>query len=344
MQSKENKEIVRFLKGYKHIAERADEAMFVHDTSGTIFDVNKTAEKLTGYTKKELLKMNVKEIHTKTERRVSEKALKLISESKVEVNFESQFVKKDGKIVDVRIIGDKFKFRRHSFVIDLVKDVTAYRKFSKKKIKMDITRGRKFFKFLIPHSRVYTEPAQVLIEVAESRDPYTMEHAAKVTDYATQLAGAIGLPKKEIEILKLACMFHDIGKIGIKSHVLMKTTCLSNKEYEEVKEHPLLSVEIIKSIKPVEGLIPIIRHHHENYDGTGYPDRLRGERIPLGARILAIADVYDALMSERAYRKSYSYRGALKIMKGASGKKFDPKLLDRFLECLFQEKQKKDPR
>lgn len=342
--SEKNKEIRAFLKGYKRVTEMSGEAMFIHDAKGTIFDVNKAAEKLTGYPRRGLLRMNVKQMHTGGEQKASEKMLGLISSSKVEVDFESRFRKKDGRVIDVRIIGDRFTFKSKSFVIELVKDITTHRKFIDKETAINMMPGKKFFDFFTPRSRAYTEPMQVLIELAESRDPYTMEHSAKVTRHAIRLAEAIGLPKKEKEILKLAAMFHDIGKIGIKERVLMKDTSLSNDEYEAIKKHPLLSEEVVRSIKPVAGLMPIIRHHHENYDGTGYPDGLKGDNIPLGARILSIADVYDALTSERAYRKAYSHRSVLRIMMDGAGKKFDPELLDHFLKCLSEQKQKKSAR
>jgi PAS domain S-box-containing protein/putative nucleotidyltransferase with HDIG domain len=336
------KEIAAFLKGYKHVAELSNEAMFMHNTDGDIFDVNRSAEMLTGYTKEELLGMNIRRLLADTDEKVSEKILNLIKSLEVEVDFESQFRKKNGEMINVRIIGDKFKFKKDFFIIDLVRIIATGAKFDRKKTMIGAIQDKKFLRFLSPLDKIYSEPMRVLIEVAESRDPYTMQHSVKVAARASELAVALGLSKEEIETIKLAAMFHDIGKIGIRAQVLTKKGPLTDKEYEEVKKHPLLSVEIIKSIKPlVKRLVPIIRHHHENYNGTGYPDGVKGAKIPIGSRVLSIADVYDALTSERAYRKAYSYREALRIMKEDSAKKFDPGILERFLECLFQQRQKK---
>jgi len=343
MKTKRHSEITDFLKGYKHVSEMADEAVFIHSTKGAIFEVNSVAEKLTGYSRKELLKMNVRELHPKSEVKVSQKALGLISNSKVEVDFESKFQKKDGTLIDVRIIGDKFKFKRNSFVIGLVRDITRDRRFTKRKTAITSMDSKRLMNHLSPVGKEYSEPMHVLIEVAESRDPYTVEHSLKVTNFSVALAEALGLSKKDLEIIKLAAMFHDIGKIGIPAQVLMKTTCLSDREYDDVKKHPFLSVEIVKAIRPVKGILPIIMHHHENYDGSGYPSGLKANRIPIGARIIAITDVYDALTSERAYRKAYSYRESVRIMSSLSGKKFDPKILAVFLEYLFQKKQENNP-
>lgn len=333
-----------FLKGYKHVSEMSDEALFIHNVYGTIFDVNKIAEEITGYSRRELLEMNVRQLHPESELKKSMKAIQLISTSEREVDFDSQFQKKSGKIIDVRIIGDRFTFKRKDFVIGLVTDITPYKKISVRPKGLNTIQTKRSLKGLLkfsgPLSKAYTEPAQVLIEVAESRDLFTMEHSAKVTGHAIAFTKVLGLSKRDVEIIRLAAMFHDIGKIGIRAQVLMKNTKLTEEEYKEVQRHPTLSAEIIKGIKPVKGLLPIIRHHHENYDGTGYPDGLKGGKIPLGARVLSIIDVYDALTSARAYREAYSYSGALSIMKEMGGKKFDPALLERFFELLFQQKQK----
>ncbi|MBN1353507.1 MAG: HD domain-containing protein, partial [Candidatus Omnitrophica bacterium] len=114
--------------------------------------------------------------------------------------------------------------------------------------------------------------------------------------------------------------------------ILSKPTSLTDKEYKKVKKHPILSTKIIKRIPLAQKLIPIIKYHHENYDGTGYPSGLKGSRIPIGARILAIADVYDALTSRRAYREAYSHNKAIEIMKKDCGKKFDPEVFKKFVQ------------
>ncbi|MCQ9206985.1 MAG: HD domain-containing protein [Omnitrophica bacterium] len=325
------REINGFLKGYKHVSEMAGEAIFIHSTHGNIFDVNTIAEKLTGYKRNELLTMNVRQMHTRPGQKVASRALDMIDRTEIKVDFDSHIKRKDGKIIDVRIIGNKFKFKEDFFVIGLVKDTTPYEKNLKRKPESGVVRNVRARSFLNPLGKVYVEPIQVLVELAESRDFYTMEHSAKVANHVMHLANSIKLPKKEVETLKLAAMLHDIGKIGIRTEILMKAGGLTSAEYEEIKRHPLLSVEIIKSIKTVKGLIPTVRHHHENYDGTGYPDGLKDGKIPIGARILALCDVYDALISERAYRRAFSHSDTIKIMKDKKEKKFDPMLLKKFL-------------
>ena len=341
MHRKNTREIIGFLKGYKRVSEMAGEAMFIHSTHGNIFDVNNTAERLTGYKRSELLTMNMRQMHTKPEQEVASRALDMIDRTEIKVDFDSCIRRKDGNIIDVRIIDNKFKFKEDFFVIGLVKDITAGKKNLKIKPESGIVQNASTRSFLNPLGRVYAEPIQVLVELVESRDLYTMEHSAKVANHAAHMANIVKLTKKDAETLKLAAVLHDIGKIGVRAQTLMKTGGLTNEEYGEVKRHPLLSVEIIKSIKTVRGLIPIVRHHHENYDGSGYPDGLKGGKIPIGARILAICDVYDALMSERAYRKGFSHSNAIKIMKCEGGKKFDPMFLGKFLTYAASQNEKK---
>ncbi len=198
----------------------------------------------------------------------------------------------------------------------------------------------RFSSATIPVHRAYMQSIHVLINLTEARDPYTKRHSVKVSACAVMLAKSMGIPKKELESIRLAAILHDIGKVGIRESILLKNGSLNNNEYKEVQKHSELGAEIIKPFKFFAAIVPIIKHHHENYDGTGYPAGLKGEAIPLASRILAIADAYDALTSKRVYRDAYSAEEAKRIMKKASGKKFDPALLKRFIACL-QERGKR---
>jgi len=334
MRRKLTKEIVSVLEGYRRISEIAGNAIFIHDIKGKIFEVDEIACQLTGYSRKELLKMNVRDLHPEAERKTSACKLKEISEKNPCVDFLSKFVKKSGEVMDVRITADRFKFKNEFFIIGFVRQLKPHEvDVARKKLNAKKKTGS-YSKLVDRLAEEYIEAIQVLIDVAESRDPYTMKHSAKVTRYAVMLAENLKLSKKEKENIRIAAMFHDIGKIGIKTEVLMKPSSLDADEYEQVKQHPILSVEIIRPIKPLAELIPVIRHHHENFDGSGYPYGLKGKDIPLGARILAIADVYDALTSDRSYRKAYSSTAALKIMAEDSGVKFDPGILKEFVKCM----------
>lgn len=182
----------------------------------------------------------------------------------------------------------------------------------------------------------YFEIAKALAQAIEAKDPYTHGHSARVVEYAVSIAQKLDLPEEEKELLKYAAMLHDIGKIGVKGIVLNNPNSLTGEEYDEIKKHPLVGEGIIQPIELLQPIRPLIRHHHEWYNGKGYPDGLSGENIPLGARILAVADTYDAMKSDRPYRKALTEETAIRELKRGSGTQFEPKLVEVFLGILKQ--------
>lgn len=170
------------------------------------------------------------------------------------------------------------------------------------------------------------------------KDHYTGEHVEKTVHYATEIASLLGLSKNEIELVKQASILHDLGKIGISEKILLKKSKLTRGELQEVKKHPRIGVEIIRPIHFLHSIVPLILYHHERWDGKGYPYGLKGEEIPVGARIIALADVYQALISDRPYHKAYSEDEAIGIIKNGSGTQFDPHIVITFLRILKQKK------
>lgn len=171
----------------------------------------------------------------------------------------------------------------------------------------------------------------------EIKDHYTGEHVEKTVHYSTEIAKAKKLPKDEIERVRQASILHDLGKIGISEKILMKKTKLTPKEYEEIKKHPQIGADILRPLHFFQSIIPLLLHHHEHWNGRGYPYGLKGEEIPLGARIIALADTYEALTSNRRYRKARSKKVAMKTIKDVAGTQFDPELVDLFLQILEKE-------
>jgi len=178
-----------------------------------------------------------------------------------------------------------------------------------------------------------------LVKAVEARDAYTKEHSSRVKDTAILLAKAYGCSKEEINVLDFAGRLHDIGKIGIRDDILLKTGRLTDVEFEKIKEHPLIGENIIGQLGLWEREKKIVRHHHERMDGSGYPDGLKGEDIPLLSRILSVADVYDALMSTRAYRKEMPKAEALKIISSGKGSQFDPRIVDLFFTLQANDRE-----
>ena len=181
----------------------------------------------------------------------------------------------------------------------------------------------------------YFEIAKALAQAIEAKDPYTHGHSARVVEYTVLIAQKLDLQEEEKELLKYAAMLHDIGKIGVRGIVLNNPKGLTGEEYDEIKKHPLVGESIIKPIELLQPIRPLIRHHHEWYNGKGYPDGLSGENIPLGARILAVADAYDAMKSDRPYRKALTDETVIRELKRGSGTQFDPEIVEIFLETLI---------
>lgn len=173
-----------------------------------------------------------------------------------------------------------------------------------------------------------------LAAAVDAKDSYTYRHSEAVSKFAASLAEKIELSPEEVDEIKMAGLVHDVGKIGIPEGLLHKPTRLSPKEWEIIKEHPRLGCNILKHVPSLKPLNPAVLHHHERYDGAGYPDGLKGLEIPLGARVLCLADSYHAIISDRPYRPALSYQAALAELKDGAGTQFDPELLDAFLAVI----------
>jgi len=171
----------------------------------------------------------------------------------------------------------------------------------------------------------------------ESKDKYTSGHSERVAEYAVALANALGLDKASKVSLWRAAILHDTGKIGIPDAILNKPTSLTDEEWQVMKSHPERGETICSKLKFAQEILPVIRHHHERYDGKGYPDGLKGDKIPYLARIVAIADMVDAVISQRPYRTAQSLAIALQELKKYKGTQFDPVLADAFLDLYSEE-------
>ncbi len=173
-----------------------------------------------------------------------------------------------------------------------------------------------------------------LAATVDAKDHYTYGHSKKVSDYAVALAEALGLSKDVIDTIRAAGLLHDVGKIAVPDSTLNKKGALNDEEWELIRAHPKLGIEILRHIIDLVNCIPVILHHHERYDGSGYPTSLKGDNIPLESRILAIADAFDAITSPRPYRKQLSIQEALNELKRCAGTQFDPKLVDVFCKLI----------
>lgn len=189
----------------------------------------------------------------------------------------------------------------------------------------------------------FLHTAEALAEAINSRDPYTGGHTRRVQDYALQMADALGLEDEDKESLRLAAILHDIGKIGIDDAILKKTGPLTAEEEKEIQEHPRIGSRILGYVDEMKDVVPGVLHHHEMFDGSGYPDGLAGEQIPLQARIIAIADNFDALTTDRPYRRASTTQEALTMLSREGGSHFDPEIIPIFRALHLKSGQDKFP-
>lgn len=180
----------------------------------------------------------------------------------------------------------------------------------------------------------YLESIEVLRRTVEVKDVYTRGHSDRVSEYSLLIGKKLNLPPEQMKTLKIGALFHDIGKIGIPDAILLKTDKLTDDEYSEIKNHPAIGAHILSNASIFADIIPIVKHHHERYDGKGYPARLAGEDIPYLARIVAVADTFDAMTSRRSYRQALDFDYTTNEIERCKGTQFDPAIADVFLEIL----------
>ena len=182
--------------------------------------------------------------------------------------------------------------------------------------------------------KAYLETIETLRFTVEAKDTYTRGHSDRVSEYSVLIGKHLGLSEEDIHLLRVGGLFHDIGKIGVPDSILLKTSKLTDDEYSEIKNHPKIGAQILSNATLFEKAIPIVKHHHERYDGFGYPEKLAGENIPYLARIAAIADSFDAMTSKRTYRDSLPLDIVINEISKNKGTQFDPNIANKFLDIL----------
>lgn len=180
----------------------------------------------------------------------------------------------------------------------------------------------------------YLNTLKALGAMVDAFDWHTERHSERVRDFALAVARKMNLPQKDLKTIEYAAYIHDIGKVGVDLSIIRKPEKLTEEEWRQIIKHPLLGANIAERMEMLRNLSPLIMHHHERYDGKGYPDGLRSESIPLGARILAVADAYEAMTADRPYRRALSKEIAIGEIKKYSGQQFDPKIVEAFLEVV----------
>ena len=219
--------------------------------------------------------------------------------------------------------------RRQEGVLYLNRSLKIFRELKAKREVLDIEkRLERLQELYLPAVKAWGA------DLTESKDPYQVGHAQRVADYATKLAREVGMAGWDLTWLRIGAYIHDLGNMAVPAEVLGKTDELSGAEREIMKVHTIMGESMVKQLDFPDEVRPIVRSHHEQWAGTGYPDKLAGEKIPFGARIVSIADVYDALTSPRSFRPAYSRNEAVKLMERDADRLFDPNLFGVFRDML----------
>ncbi|MGB9679502.1 MAG: HD-GYP domain-containing protein [Thermoanaerobacteraceae bacterium] len=198
---------------------------------------------------------------------------------------------------------------------------------------------RYMFKLYMDSKQSYYDTIDVLVKALDAKDKYTAGHSKNVEKFSVIFCKELGISDSETEMIRIAALLHDIGKIGVKEEVLNKPGKLTDEELSMIKEHPQKGYEILRDVPALKDVSIWVKYHHEWYDGSGYPDGIKGDEIPLESQILSIADVFDALVSDRPYRKAFSQNEAYKIIVENEGKQFSPQMIDIFKKAFEKNKE-----
>jgi PAS domain S-box-containing protein len=303
---------------FRIYVENAPMGVFLVDENGNYLEVNKAACELTGYTEEELLGMRIMDILPP---KAMDSAMEAFEEllRQGEMKVETPYLKKDGT--------------KRQMVINAVSlSEDRYLGFT-----LDITERKEAEQEL---ENVTLETLQALNRTMEAKDEYTGEHINRVKELSLEVGKKVGLSEEGLEQLRYASMLHDIGKIGIPDSILGKQGELTEEEWIEMEQHPEIGERIVGQVDRLKHAAEIIGQHQEKYDGSGYPNGLEGEEITLEARIVAVADAWDAMRSDRPYRYALPEEEAIKELEENRGTQFDPEIVDLVLEMIENDEAK----
>ncbi|MBM4339137.1 MAG: response regulator [Deltaproteobacteria bacterium] len=211
----------------------------------------------------------------------------------------------------------------------LEEEIEAYHNRLEEMVEERTAKLQQAYRFL---KKSHLDSVKVLAEAIDAKDPYTRGHSDRVKRMSLAIARQMGFSEEKLENLEYGALLHDIGKIGIKDEILQKEGPLSKAEYKYIQEHPMIGVKIVEGVEFFKEKLPMIRNHHEHYDGNGYPDGLAGEAIPLETRIISLPDAFDAMTSARPHRGVIPLQDVLGELEKCKGKQFDPKIVDIFIQ------------
>ncbi|MCX7922810.1 MAG: HD domain-containing protein [Clostridia bacterium] len=315
--SKRLSQIVKRSELVNQIIESTPAAFVVLDRSFNILFSNEYVHSITGYSETEILNKKCFTIFGDGNICPQCAALKCLNSSKKESFLKCEKDKHGNtKYVEVLAVPLSFKSGKVEKILEIVIDRTD-------EVALHKQLEDDFYKVL-----------DMLASIIEVKDVYTANHSENVKEISVAIAEAMELSDAQKKEIMIAASLHDIGKVGVSDTIINKCGALLQHEYEVIKSHPVIGEKILSKISSFVNVMKYVRHHHERFDGKGYPDGLEGENIPLGARIIAVADSYEAMSSDRPYRKALQREDIIRELKRCSGTQFDPKILELFLDKL----------
>jgi len=307
--------LLKYMDGFVMVSDDKGHIIFANDNYLGQFDCkkNRTSDKKW-----------IDTVVPSNKRKMVKDKFNLMKKENTLCRYNVPMITNKDKKVDINWVGMPLNGKKRSVYLLIGKEQdSAKKKYSKQHFS--------------PHGKLkeeYERIVDILFKASMESEPETASHSAKVMLFSVSLARKLKLSKTRIKKIKIAALLHDLGKLAIDETVLFKKGKLSKDEYDQIKNHAHWGSEIVGLLYFLDDIVPIVANHHENYDGTGYPMGLQGEEIPIEAKILSVADIYEALIADRPYRKGFSKEEAVAIIKGERSRKLDPKVTDIFLKML----------
>ena len=320
---------------FRATLEQLPEGIIIVDDDDEIIFVNQAAEEIRGASKDRLLRRSVMLCHPQKSHERVMRALQFLREGRAGSFARMVTDTRRGKYYENTYAAIKDEKGNYIGSVVISRDVTERRRLEEGRAVYLQELEQKVAQLAASFEDMCTSAMTSLVNALEAKDPYTKGHSLRVSETASQMAEHVYGVSPEAREMELAGKLHDIGKVGLRESVLHKPARLTPEEFEHVKEHPLIGERILLPFERFHGVSKLVRHHHERFDGMGYPDGLKGKEIPEGARILAIADSYDAMTSVRPYREPMKPERAAEEIKKNLGSQFDPEWGRVFLELFY---------
>lgn len=318
--------------------EQVSKAIIITNNNNEIIFANKKAKQIQAIPHTELIGKDIASVHPEDTQNKIKKIINSLQ--KKDINQFTTIIANHNKNEYLNTTYTPLKDRNNNYIgtMQTLSDKNSQIKFEKEKAKSLHQLEQQVDTLNKQLQNLFISSMTSLVKTLEAKDSYTKGHSLRVCEIAIKLAECKYNVSTEIKKIKLAGKLHDIGKVGTREAILNKPSSLSNSEFDHIKQHPIMSQEILSPIKKFKPITKIVRHHHERYDGAGYPDGLQGEEIPLGSRIVAIADSYDAMTSNRPYRSPMNPKDAAIEIEENLGTQFDPEFGKIFLDLFYNGK------